>query len=447
MQMVRLNVFQRLVRHWEALHPYNAGQVMHLGGAPDLAAIDAAWQSSLAELGLGPVRWHGERYHFEHLEHPNGSSKSAGVLRVPAGTSLDAHITAELNRAFDEEAPLPFRPFVLKAEGGHFFGVIYHHWIADSASIRLLLRECFYRLYDPSRARRTPLKLPTGGYWHNFGPGFGPSRWSLREGLLESLRWIGRMKRVRRLEGAEAMRFDTHFSLHRTEPGLIDGLVGTARDAGVTVNDLFLAAIAQACDRFIPVQATPRRRDLALGTIVDLRSRTRADLDDTFGMFLGFTNVVCRPEHLRHWDRLVRHIAARSLEQKRRGAPEASMIRMLVGLAFSRSIGPAKTADFYRKRLPLAGGISNVNLNGSWARRYHPDPLRDYIRVSPTGPMMPVVFTPTTLGNRLHFGLTCRNSVVSPEQAGRLATFFRDRLTELSRLPARYPTGASNTQI
>ena len=77
---------------------------------------------------------------------------------------------------------------------------------------------------------------------------------------------------------------------------------------------------------------------------------------------------------------------------------------MVVGLTIGRLLGRDKMVEFYRKRMPLAGGISNVNLNRSWAGEFHPEPLLDYIRVSPTGPLMPLVFTPTTLGKKMHLG-------------------------------------------
>jgi hypothetical protein len=39
--------------------------------------------------------------------------------------------------------------------------------------------------------------------------------------------------------------------------------------------------------------------------------------------------------------------------------------------------------------------------------------------------MMPVVFTTTTLGNQLHFGLSTRDSIVPPHDAQALANAFR----------------------
>ncbi|MGH7214372.1 MAG: hypothetical protein ACREIT_06385, partial [Tepidisphaeraceae bacterium] len=370
------------------------------------------------------------------------------VRPLDATIGLDAFISEELNRPFDApgtgaDGVFPFRPFVLDDPAGdsHFVGVVYQHWIADSVSIRLLLREWFVNRYDPRQARLRPVNLPRGGYWRFFGP--HKAGWRLGEGFLSSVRWSSRFKRVRRIERQDAFSdFRVKFSLHAVPDGWIDRLhaatrgAGTPRNNGIsprpTLNDLFLAAIAEACHRHVPVMLTPKRQDLALGTIVDLRPHGPDDLSDTFGMFLGFTSVVCRPRDLEgDWPRLVRTIATQSALHKQTGVPQASPVRMLAGLVAGRLLERDGTVTFYRKRVPLAGGISNVNLNRTWAADYHPDPLIDYMRVSPTGPMMPLVFTTTTLGKRFHFGLTRRASIINDDAANAIASSFIERLTGL----------------
>jgi hypothetical protein len=312
--------------------------------------------------------------------------------------------------------------------------------VADSASIRALLREWFCRVYDPRAARRRPLRVATNGYW----PAFGPSArgWKLDDGLLTSLRWSSRLKRARRINAPGFDDYRTHFTTHRLPDGMVEPLLAASRAAGVTLNDVFLAAVAEVCAAHGCLERARRRQDVALGCIVDLRARAREGgaggardgaMSDVFGLFLGFTSVLCRPRDLRAWDRLVQSVAAQSRAHKRAGVPEASMIRMLAGLVAHRLLGPEKVKQFYRKRIPLAGGVSNVNLNGSWPQRYHPAPLLDYVRVSPSGPMMPLVFTPTTLGKRLNFGLTCRSSVVPPERAEAMSRTFADRLMRVAR--------------
>ncbi len=428
----KLNVFQRLVRQWDELHPYNAAQILQVRGIPDLDRWTNDWNRTLREMGLGRVRVYDGRFSVQEL---NGVLEPIHVRAIAGRCELEKHIAIELNHPFDAADDLPFRPFILFERDRYYVGVVYHHWIADSASIRMLLREWFLRQFDPARARRERLHIAPRGYWHNFGP--HRSRWELTEGLLSSVRWSSRFKRVRRIEIPEFSKFEVRFSVHDLPAETMSAVKAFARDNHVTVNDVFLAAMAEACNRFVPVTETPKRQDLALGTIVDLRSRGTNDLSDTFGMFLGFTSVICRPDDLQNWSRLLQHIARQSASQKRTGVPEASMIRMFAGIVAAKMMGMnrEKIINFYRKRIPLAGGISNINLNQSWAQDYHPDPLMQYIRVSPTGPMMPLVFTTTTLGGTLNFGLTYREAVISNERANQIAQHFTSRLVQLDSAP------------
>jgi NRPS condensation-like uncharacterized protein len=441
----KLNVFQRLVRQWDELHPYNAAQILHLRGLPDLDRWTNEWNRTLRELGLGRMHVRDGRFSVEQL---NGVHQPVFTQPISGQCQLEQHIARELNRPFTPPDELPFRPFIFFERDSYYVGVVYHHWVADSASIRMLLREWFLRQFDPPRARHTPLQIATRGYWHNFGP--QKSRWELTDGLLSSARWSSRFKRVRRIEGPEFSKFDVRFRLYDLPANSVHAVKVFARQNSVTVNDVFVAAMAEACHRYVPVTQTPRRQDLALGTIVDLRSRGQQNLSDTFGLFLGFTSVICRPNDFTDWSRLLHHIASQSAAQKRTGVPEASMIRMLAGLVAARMMrmNREKIINFYRKRIPLAGGISNVNLNQSWAQQYHPDPLIQYIRVSPTGPMMPLVFTTTTLGEQLNFGLTYRDAVIPPAQADRIAAHFKERLAQLApeRLVAAAEAAVSRLQ-
>lgn len=199
---------------------------------------------------------------------------------------------------------------------------------------------------------------------------------------------------------------------------------------GLKVNDVFLAAIAEACDRYVPSQRRENRPNLAVATIVDLRPHAEADLSETFGLYLGFTEVVCRPPELRSFPRLVRSVAAQNAVHRRKGIPQESLGWLMAAVAARRFVPTDKIYHFYRKETPLAGGVSNVNLNGTWAADYHPGPLLDYIRVSPTGPMVPVVFTVTTLGEQLHVSMTYRPALLTESQASDMARHFLTRLEE-----------------
>jgi hypothetical protein len=425
LQPIPLNIFQRVTRQWDALHPYNAAQLMQLKGAADVGRIEEAWRSALSELGLGAVWCDGNRYRYVAADDAR-----AKVQTVPVDLSLDDFLTAEMNRPFAGEDGMPFRPFVLAGTDSHHLGVVYHHWIADSVSIRSLLREWFVRIYAPKKARRTAFHQPSAGYWRMFGP--DAAGWDLGGNVLDVFRWSSRLKRVRRVENKSFPDLQTRFELHRLPDGLVDRLLPVARSAGATINDLFLAAMAVACDQYVAAPPTRKRNELAMGVIVDLRGNAGDVQSDTFGLFLGFTNVLCGIEHLRDWDKLVAHLAGQNRHNKRTASAQASMLRMLGGRMIGGMFSRKRLLEFYRKRIPLAAGISNVNLNRTWVAEYHPAPIMDFIRVSPTGPMLPVVFTPSTLGNRMHFGLTHRMSVLPDEAAGGCADAFAKRLIRAS---------------
>lgn len=423
-----LNLFQRLVRQWEELHPYNGVQVLKIRGQVDLELCRAAWHDALEVLGLGRICLAGDCYRYQCL---NGDSVHHSVELCPAGTSLEQRITDEMNHRFEPQDAVPFRPFAIQKNGYFWMGLAYQHWVADSASIRLLMREWFTRQFDPAAVSTRPVRTQAGGYMSLFGP--HRSGWHTGEALLSALRWQSQFRRARRIEDDHLFRdMKVRFSLVQGAPGLIDGLCVAARNANVTVNDLFLAAIAEACDKFVPAPRRYRRQDLAIATIVDLRSKTPEPLGDVFDLLLGFTSVYCRPNHLRNWNTLLHGIGSQTRRQKLSGAPQSSWLRMLAGLAAGRLLGLEKIPSFYRKRVALAGANSNVNLNRCWAGRYSPDPLMDYVRVAPTGPMTPLVFTTTTLGNSLSIGLTYRTAIVPPDRAEALSGMFLDRLNQLA---------------
>ncbi|MDP9173726.1 MAG: hypothetical protein M3O30_07655 [Planctomycetota bacterium] len=424
----KLNLFQRLVRQWETLHPYNGAQVLKIRGQVDLDLARAAWHDAMEVLGLGRVCLSGDSYRYQCL---NGDAIHHTVRLCPPGTVLDEWISGEMNRRFDELDAVPFRPFVIQEDGHFWLGLVYQHWVADSSSIRLLMHEWFARQFDPAAASTQRVRTRAGGYLALFGPHL--SGWHTGEAFLSALRWQSQFRRARRIEDGEVFRdLSVRFARFPTEVGMIDGLVAAARTNDCTVNDLFLAAIAQACDQHIPAPRRYRRQDLAIATIVDLRSKSPTPLNNVFDLLLGFTSVCCRPEQMKDWKTLLHAVSLQTRRQKATGAPQSSWLRMLGALAAGRLLAQERVTEFYRKRVSLAGANSNVNLNRCWASRYNPDPLMEYVRVAPTGPMTPLVFTTTTLGHGLSIGLTYRNAIVSEERVRGLATVFLGQLNQLA---------------
>jgi hypothetical protein len=420
-----INIFQRLMRKWDAVHPYNAAQAMLIVGEPDQAKLTTAWRDALGATGVGRVRVSGRTYGFEPV---NDSTITFDNCRGGAGC-FAAHISRELDHPFGE-GDVPFRPFVILHPDGFYAGVVYHHWIADSISIRMLLREWFVRVFDPAAARSKPLRLPKHGYWNTIGPNRGG--WDVAGSTLSMIRRHTRLRRAKKVASTALADHRTRFALFPAAEGLIPRVRAFATSRGVKLNDVFLAALAEACAAHVPLQPRPSRRDVAVGSIVNLRPFCPDDLSDTFGLLLGFTNVVCQPYELENFDRLLRVVASQTKLQKETGVAPASLIWMGAAMSIGLLSRPDELYHFYRKELPLAGGVSNVDMSHSWAAKYHPRPLLDYIRVSPSGPMTPLVVTTTTLGEKFHIGLTHRLGLIPPETAAAVAGAFLSRVSSVA---------------
>ncbi|MCS7034674.1 MAG: hypothetical protein NZ561_11890, partial [Phycisphaerae bacterium] len=385
--------------------------------------LNLTWRTTLAELGLGRFEPCNSRLVSEFLPSLIAESR---LIECPPGQFQDL-VTGQLNQPF-HNTELPFRPFFCRENEGLLIGSAYRHWVCDSYCIRLILREWLFRLICPQRARRQPTLLARKGYWHHFGP--GPADWPLFSTLMQQVSHSARMKSCRRVTTL-SLDHTVCFREYRAETGLIDAIRASARRRNVKVNDLFLAALARTVDELAPIDRKPIRPNLALGTVVDLRGLRGKALGDQFGVFLGFTSTIVRPSVLRDDDRLLASIAAQSALARDRGLAQASQVRMALALLYERTLHGQKLEGFYRKRFPLAGGISNVTLHNTWAAELHPTILREYVRASPCGPLVPLVVTPTTLGSGLHLGVTTRSALMNPAQAEQIGPRF---LRELGRL-------------
>jgi hypothetical protein len=431
MQFVKLNAFQQVMRLWDKVCPYNAVQLFRVDGTADIDRTAKAWSLTLKAMGLGWVVVRGDEY--SHAAPSNGHI-SAQMDVLSPGTSLDDLLTREMNATINPDIGCPFRAFVLHETGGtHCLGVTYHHWVADSASIRWLLREWFDQIRTPQGLTKTarPVRIPAEGYWRLFGP--DPGKWRIDEAVLGLLRYRTRFCRARKtVPTTPEQAAGVSVSAHEGPRGVVPELVAQARQHQVTVNDLLTAAVAQAVDRFGANPMTRDRDVLALGTVCDLRSISGQKLDDTFGLFLGFTTTMLRPADLNHWPRLLRCVASQNAWHKRTKAPFTSVLRMAVGLAEARFVTPQRWAELYRDRMPIAAATSNVNMNRDWAGAWHPSPLQNYYRVTPTGPLLPLTCSLTTLGDQLNIVITRQNAIIDAQRGQRIAESICNRLIELT---------------
>jgi hypothetical protein len=407
-----LNDFQRVMRQWAELAPYNCGPLMKISGAADITRWGAAFAAALRPLGL------------------------TGAETLPVESSdlpLDRKVADELNRPF-APGDLPLRAYVVPGESdSHWFGMMCDHWIADSRSLRALSQRVFAH-YAVTGAGLAPLSVANDAH-----PTAGPLAHA--RALLSSTRnYLGHY-RAHRMPLGDAADFTSDFMIARFPVGAIHSIRAFAKKQQATVNDVFIAAAAQVLGEFTGPQRElsrarfprPRRDRVAIATAVDLRSAAESKRDDVFGLALGYFSVIVGRPESRSLDELAREIATEtSVSKSKTRALQADWNLRIARRMWERLSHPRSKAQLFQKGMPLVAGISNVNLTGSWADQSETagagPRVLDYLRVSPVGPLLPMVFTVTTIGDRLSLCVTFRTTAFSRADCERLASGFIERL-------------------
>lgn len=451
MPSAKLNVFQQLALQWETLHPYNAAQSCLVPGAVPVESWKRAWRETIAASGLGGYRFGGGGV-WGRLGSGRFSMSRLTEIDPPATVDaglLEDHISSQLNEPFID-GELPLRAMISARRGGTQVGVVYRHVVADSVAIRLLLQDWIARAVGlaPMICQPLPVALPT--YTRLFG-GMTAGGESLKT-VLDSARWAGQMRRSRRLEPELATDLRCKYSGAVAQDISPVKLAAGCRAMGLTVGDYLLASVADAAASLAPPPACKQRRGMVVGQVVDLRRHIRdprmaTDAQRWFGLFLGFSTCMCEERALGDFSALLRAAA----NHRARSATEMSrmLVRMVAGLWMSQTYSQTRLADFYRRRMPLAAGLSNVNLNQkwSWMRADVRDRIETYERISPTGPLMPFVVSTTSHRDKVHIGITRRSGLISDTVAEAIRERLIGRLKEVADGGLRLADAGGQTHL
>jgi hypothetical protein len=410
------------MRRWTELGPYNAGHVARVSGPADLERWRQAVQAVREEtIMAGNAK-------REPLEQ---------TLIESPGSDLVETIRSQLNRKFAPEES-PFRFFAVNhSSDSHWFGIMFDHWIGDSHSIRQFMRRCVLRYQAPAATLTLPPLRPLDKCAARLMD-FPAGRRALPQGFVECVRQYRRHRRAYRIWLRDPADFSSGF-LYSELPGIsVQRLLSRAREWGVSINDLFLAAIAQTLGEHTAAERNAGKRpklfhaprdQVALATAVDLRRLMDNPLEDTMGCFLSYyTTLLSSPER-QPLEALTRDIASETRSQKSR----TSAMRFFSSMQPVRILWdnwPGDRKLLLHKGYPLLAGLSNVNLSSSWVEEEitSAPQVLDYLRISPTGPMLPMVFTLTTIRDLLSLCLTYRTAAFTPDSAASIARQFADRL-------------------
>ena len=403
------------MRRWAALGPYNAGHIMRVTGVAD----KERWRNAIVDV-------------LREMDVTGLEDFSV----TTSSTELDKKIADELNTPFPSGS-CPLRAFVI-AHGreDYFLGVILDHWFADSVSMRLLMHRFFLSYQHADRAHALPpIQLATPDAIKDLIA--GKNLFSGLAALLASLRNYVRHRRAHRVKLSDPLDFSADFLSMNFPEGSIDRVRAAAKQCDATVNDLFLAVAGQVLGARTSAAREHSRRDrVGLATAVDLRPLAGGQLDELFGFFLSYFTVVLEHPEKQTLTRLAAAIAQETGALKANAYPVRFVLSLRIACAVWDAFRkPRRKAQLFPKMLPLHAGISNVNLTGSWmdkAEVHDGTPgVVDYLRVSPVGPLLPLVFTLTTIRSRLSLCVTYRKTAFSRSEAQKITHDFVTRLMDL----------------
>lgn len=419
----KLNIPQRTVLMWDDMHPYNAIHVVRIPRTLDPAKLKDSVDKHLKSKGLtGLVIDRGKkRYSFK------GGASDINIKVVDSGNDalsvLRSEIQEQLNTPFIVEAGAidPIRCFAVREGGSFYLGLVYYHVISGGDSIIYLLKGIArYYMEGDTTYLSLPLQLyQKRNLWRKL----------LSPGFLSGWLWDlpGHIAEVRRCFRPRYKDYNDHsngFAYFSIEPRRFRLLLKSAKEWGVTVNDIFMAILLKSVGPFAEKRRfESRRKKLSVVSVINIRRDLSAKDSEGFGMYLGTFNVShAMPDGI-EIKALAEDVHRQTEKIKKHKLYLGAIMEQWFALFLLGSILKKQRSKLYSKNYPLWGGISNINLNTIWDQP--DDKIRvDYFRAVSTGPATPIVFSLTTVKDILNVGVSFRKTVFSETDVEKIISNF-----------------------
>ncbi len=422
----RMNAFQRVMYQWSDLHPYNAVHAYRIARPLHVERLRESIGRVYRQVGFGFAETDSAGYWYRHdldacppLEILDGADDAEAVL--------GELFARELNTPFARPRCRPMRfSAVAAGPADHYVCIGYNHWVADSVSARLLARRVLNLYLNLGIPEEPPPELYPATYREVFAPRL--SRLRVVRALGQALWQVLWRKRICRVPYTSVTCFPVGYAMTTTVDGTVDRVRHFAKSLGATVHDVMLAALARAMAENMPRRATgDGSRPMALGTIVDTRGDSVLDLSNTFGTFLSFYGVNFLAEPGARLADVTRQVTALTRPIKLQRDYLAALPQMRIFSLVWPLLNARRKAYYARLAVPMTAGISNVVVRDPWLTAPQ-SPIVDYLRGSPTGPMLPLTAAVTTVGNRINIGMTYRQTGFTASRLQAILGMFRDQL-------------------
>ncbi len=402
--------------------------IVKVAGVADLDRLRRATATVHETLGISRIVPHDGSFDV----HGGPFSPLVEAADAAGGDDLAVladRATFELNRPFGADRSFPIRLFVLPRAGYHYIGRTYRHWVGDAYSMNSLLCRVLAAYLDVDAPRdlgATNPQCPT--FRRTFATAVRPDRWcAYAAGTVTELL---RFRRCHRASQGDPTDISAHVRFPAWPEDILLRIDAAARRFDVTINDVVLAALAEAIAMSTPERVTDRRRDLALAAIVDLRPLKAQQLMDRMGLYLGYFNVICPAEH-HEFEQILRTVHAQSAGAKARKTFLKAGLELQIAASLWPWIPAERRATYFSRHKPLAGAVTNIRVRDSWLAGELGESLGGWWRAASTGPMAPLAVSITTAAGRLTCGITSRSSGFAADAVESIVARFGERLAAL----------------
>jgi plasmid stabilization system protein ParE len=383
-----MNGFQQMMRFWEKFHAVNAVQYAELNHSIDLLDLKTAAESCLAEYESNDPSgsW---RCGDSSTDVSLGEIFNPEIPRFHSVSEVEDFISGLMNMKFSRTT-MPIRLGMFSFNGVAVVWLCYRHVIADARSVAQLL----HRILDESR--KVSRAEPHGNH-STSKVTFLANTPSVRRSFVSRIKAVFKAAcQLPRCARPLPSRYDTtmRYMIHGRDLS-VARLRRNAESYGATVGEVFSASLQEWLGRFCcSVRKRPLANSTCIGVLADMTSRS-AKIDGT-----AFGQSICPfmlyGDHSLSYSERIKCISdqLRGKDQFTTAVQNLHNMNLVVeGLQHV----PRSAAVFLQDIMfPIAGAVSNVNLNAVLPQDDREAIVGSYFRSTCATQFSPVIVCLTT---------------------------------------------------
>lgn len=421
-----LNHYQQLMLKFSELLPYNAVHVVDLKKELGINELQHGINHLIKTIGIGEPKITANKKYI--------SFKPYKPIKLPqTNLVFNEHIQTEINYQF-ALSEFPLRFFYIQEKEKAYLSLTYNHWIADAYAISYFIKALFSFLNNEQineiHLNKKPLELYyQKTYQHK-------TAWFRYFGLIKSFFTFATAFRT--FIPCES-NFNANISYHYFPKGTLSQLLNVCKTNNITLNDLFIAVLAQLFGRLTFNQRIklkkklfkPTRNKIIISSISNIRSYSKANLNNIFSVFLGFFYLSFKKPEASTLQELSKLIAKKTKRIKSKHVAVKQYLLFKTQLKiWDKKKGAKSKLRLFSKNTPITVGISNMNLNQK--NNALSKQAKQYIRFSPTATTCPIVFNLTSFNDYLSLGLTYRQGCYNAQQIEEIKMLFIKAIEDIT---------------